>query len=327
MENIILSGDRPTGKLHLGHYVGSLIKRVELNQNTVQNNPIKILIADTQVLNNDVSKAKYVRENTEHLMRAYLALGLDNCQFILQSSIPYIFELSNYLSNLATLSSIKRNPTIKAENALYNDQLNMGFLNYPIAQTADILIFGAKKVPVGQDQIAILEYGNDLIDKFHHHFECNIFKRIEPIITETPRLVGIDGENKMSKSLGNAIFLDDSFEEIQAKVKSMYTDSNHIKVSDPGKLEGNIVFMYLDVFHKDKDELESLKEHYQRGGLGDMALKRMLMKDIDDVIAPIREKYNSFSKEEMAQKLEEGTDKALKEAKLNMSKIKEHIFK
>ncbi len=327
MENIILSGDRPTGKLHLGHYVGSLIKRVKLNQNTAQNNPIKILIADTQVLNNDVSKAKCVRENTEHLMRAYLALGLDNCQFILQSSIPYIFELSNYLSNLATLSSIKRNPTIKAENALYNAQLNMGFLNYPIAQTADILIFGANKVPVGQDQVAILEYGNDLIDKFHHHFECNIFKRIEPIITETPRLVGIDGENKMSKSLGNAIFLDDSFEEIQAKVKSMYTDSNHIKVSDPGKLEGNIVFMYLDVFHKDKGELESLKEQYQRGGLGDMSLKRILMKDIDDVISPIREKYNSFSKEEMAQKLEEGTDKALKEAKLNMSKIKEHIFK
>lgn len=327
MENIILSGDRPTGKLHLGHYVGSLIKRVELNQNTTPNNPIKILIADTQVLNNDVSKAKYVRENTEHLMRAYLALGLDNSQFILQSSIPYIFELSNYLSNLATLSSIKRNPTIKAENALYNDQLNMGFLNYPIAQTADILIFGANKVPVGQDQVAILEYGNDLIDKFHHYFDCNIFKKIEPIITETPRLVGIDGENKMSKSLGNAIFLDDSFEEIQEKVKTMYTDSNHIKVSDPGKVEGNVVFMYLDVFHKDKQELESLKEHYKKGGLGDMALKRMLMKDIDEVIAPIREKYNSFSKQEIAQKLEAGTEKALEEAKLNMSKIKEFIFK
>lgn len=327
MENIILSGDRPTGKLHLGHYVGSLIKRVELNQKTTPNNPIKILIADTQVLNNDVSKAKYIRENTEHLMRAYLSLGLDNCQFILQSNIPYIFELSNYLSNLATLSSIKRNPTIKAENALYNEQLNMGFLNYPIAQTADILIFGANKVPVGQDQVAILEYGNDLIDKFHHHFECNIFKRIEPIITETPRLVGIDGENKMSKSLGNAIFLDDSFEEIQAKVKTMYTDSNHIKVSDPGKVEGNVVFMYLDIFHKDKEELKSLKEHYQKGGLGDMVLKRMLMKDIDEVIAPIRDKYNSFSKREIEQKLEAGTEQALKEAKFNMSKIKEHIFK
>lgn len=327
MKNTILSGDRPTGKLHLGHYVGSLINRIELSKGTSLDNPLKILIADTQVLNNDVSKSRHVKENTEHLMRAYLALGMDNCQFILQSEIPYIFELSNYLSNLASLASIKRNPTIKSENLLYNDQLNMGFLNYPIAQTADILIFEANQIPVGEDQVAILEYGNDLIKKFHHHFDCEIFKHINPLVTENSRLVGTDGKNKMSKSLGNAIFLNDSTEEIKNKVRSMYTDENHIKVSDPGQVEGNVVFMYLDVFHKDKEEVQSLKEHYRKGGLGDMALKKMLMSDIESIISPIREKYETFSQYEISERLNDGTERAYKEAKENMKKIRSVIFK
>lgn len=324
MNDIILSGDRPTGKLHLGHYVGSLIKRVELQETT--NTPIKILIADTQVLNNDVSKGTSTKENIEHLMRAYIALGLEGNQFILQSEIPYIFELSNYLSNLATLNSVKRNPTIKAENSLYNEQINMGFLNYPISQTADILIFNANKIPVGEDQVAILEYGNDLINKFHHHFNCKIFKKIEPIVTENSRLIGIDGNNKMSKSLGNAIFLNDSFDDIKAKVRSMYTDPNHIKVNDPGQVEGNIVFVYLDIFHKDKEEVESLKAHYRKGGLGDSTLKSLLTSDLEALISPIREKYNDVNKETINKLLEQGTEMAFEEAKRNIKDIKNKIF-
>lgn len=327
MKNTILSGDRPTGKLHLGHYVGSLVKRVELSKTTTPENPLKILIADTQVLNNDISRGGHVKENIEHLMRAYLSIGLENCQFILQSEIPYIFELGNYLSNFASLASIQRNPTIKSENAIYNSQLNMGFLNYPISQTADILIFDANQIPVGEDQVAIIEYGNDLIKKFNHHLNTNVFRHINPLITEHSRLVGTDGKNKMSKSLGNAIFLNDSPEEIKEKVRSMYTDENHIKVSDPGKVEGNVVFMYLDIFHKDKEEVKALKEHYRRGGLGDMALKKMLTIDIEEVISPIREKYETFSQYEIKQKLDEGTEKAHDEAKERIRLIKNSIFK
>lgn len=324
MTNIVLSGDRPTGKLHLGHYVGSLKNRLQLQS---QKRNIKILIADTQVLNNNVEKAENVKANITELMRAYYAIGLTDVQFILQSEIPYIFELGSYLSNLTTTAQVLRNPTLNAEAKMYGNALNLGFINYPVMQTADILIFSGYDVPVGADQVPVLEYGNDLISKFHNAFGCSIFKKINPILSNASRLVGVDGKNKMSKSLGNVISLNASNEEITKQVKSMYTDPNHIKVSDPGKVDGNVVFLYLDIFHKDKDELKSLKEHYQRGGLGDMVLKKMLINDLEEIISQIREKYNSFKEKELLDRLYSDTDNALVEAKNNMKYIKSFIFK
>lgn len=324
MNNIVLSGDRPTGKLHLGHYVGSLENRLILQK---QNREIKILIADTQVLNNDVSKSENVKENILHLLRAYHAIGLENVQFILQSEIPYIFELGTYLSNLTTLSQTLRNPTLNAESKMYGNTMNMGFLNYPIMQTADILIFKGYDVPVGEDQVPVLEYGNDLINKFNNTFNVNLFQRINPLISKNPRLVGVDGKNKMSKSLNNTIFLDASKEEIIKKVKQMYTDPNHIKVSDPGNVNGNVVFMYLDIFHEDKDEVKKLKEHYTRGGLGDMVLKNMLIEDLEKVISPIRNKYYEKSDSYLLDRLYADTDQAYVEARKNLKEIKRHIFK
>ena len=321
----VLSGDRPTGKLHLGHYVGSLTQRVKLQENHLVN----ILIADTQVLNNNVAKAKDVKENTLELMRAYLAVGLDpkKVNFILQSEILEIFELTNYLSNLVTLPMILRNPTIKAENESYNSTINMGFLNYPISQTSDIILFDAEIVPVGQDQTAILEFGNDLIAKFHHHFKCNIFKHIQPLLSETPKLLGLDGRQKMSKSLDNAIFLCDSTDVVKKKINTMYTDSKHLKVSDPGQVEGNVVFSFLDVFMRDKNYLEELKNHYRKGGLGDVFLKQLLLKEIEVIITPIREKYYSYETTQLLEILEAGTQKARIKAKQKMKQVKEVIFK
>lgn len=324
MSQRILSGDRPTGKLHLGHFVGSLQTRLQLQN---QGHSLKVLIADTQVLNNDVSKSENVKHNILHLMRAYYAIGLTNVEFVLQSEIPYIFELGTYLSNLVSLNVTLRNPTLKSERQMYGDNLNMGFINYPIMQTADILIFNATEVPVGEDQVPILLYGNDLIDKFHHHFQCNIFKRINPIVSHTPRLMGPDGQNKMSKSLGNAIYLDSSNDDIKKQVHSMYTDPNHIRVSDPGQVEGNVVFQYLDAFHQDKDELVHLKAHYQKGGLGDMTLKKMLLADIISVIEPIRDNYNTFSDETLMERLMSDTETAFDEARSNIKTIKQIIFR
>lgn len=324
MTNIVLSGDRPTGKLHLGHYVGSLQNRLKLQS---ENREIKILIADTQVLNNNVAKAENVKKNILELMRAYFAIGLTDVQFILQSEIPYIFELGTYLSNLTTTSQTLRNPTLNAEAKMYGNALSLGFINYPVMQTADILIFKGYDVPVGADQLPVLEYGNDLIAKFHNSFNCNIFEKIKPILSENSRLVGIDGKSKMSKSLSNTIELDASIDEITKQVRAMYTDPNHIKVSDPGKVEGNVVFSYLDIFHKDKHEVETLKEHYRKGGLGDMVLKKILIKDLEDTISPIRDKYHSFSDKELLDRLESDTDKALVEAKNNIKYIKSFIFK
>ena len=324
MENKVLSGDRPTGKLHLGHYVGSLQNRLSLQENQ---RDIKILIADTQVLNNDVEKAKNVKENILHLMRAYYAIGLTDVQFILQSEIPYIFELGTYLTNLTTVAQTLRNPTLSAEAKMYGNTLNLGFINYPVLQTADILIFNCTDIPVGEDQVPVLEYGNDLIKKFHNAFNCNIFTKIKPIISETPRLMGIDGKYKMSKSLNNVISLDEDPKSLIAKVKSMFTDPNHIKLSDPGRVEGNVVFMYLDIFHDDKDELNALKEHYQKGGLGDMTLKNILIKDLEFKISPIRESYNSFNDKLLLDRLFSDTENAFIEAKNNMKIIKEYIFR
>jgi len=323
-KSIIVTGDRPTGPLHLGHYVGSLANRINLQDK----HDMFVLIADTQVLNNDITKSKDVKKNTLEVMRDYLAVGLDpqKIHFFLQSEILELFELTNYFANIATLSQVQRIPTIKVENEMYNSVMSMGFLNYPISQTADIALFGGELVPVGIDQLPILEFGNDLIDRFHYHFKCNIFKKIKPLLSNNPKLLGIDGNQKMSKSLNNSIMLGDDEKIVNQKIYQMYTDPSHIKVSDPGKIEGNVVFMFLDVFHQDKIELEELKKNYQMGGLGDMVLKKILMKDINFFLDPIRTKRNSYSDSYLKNVLEEGTLYTQSVAKNNMKKIKEIIF-
>ena len=215
----------------------------------------------------------------------------------------------------------------KSENELYNQSLSMGFLNYPISQTADIVLFGTEFVPVGEDQLPIVEFANDVVDKFNYYFETDILKRVKPVLSDNARLVGIDGKNKMSKSLGNAIFLSDDEKTVNQQIYKMYTDENHIKITDPGKIEGNVVFQFLDVYHEDKEELEELKAHYQRGGLGDVFLKKMLMSDINKVLNPIRERRLMISDEEALAVLKEGTQKTKEVAKIQLSLIKEKMFK
>lgn len=322
---IVVTGDRPTGKLHLGHYVGSLKNRLSLQDN----HEMYILIADTQVLNNDITKAKQIKENIFEIMRDYLAIGLDpnKVKFFLQSEIPELFELSSYLGNIVTLPQVQRIPTIKHENEIYNSSLNMGFLNYPISQTADIILFDGELVPVGLDQLPILEFANDVIDRFHYLFNCSILKKIKPLLSDNSKLVGIDGNQKMSKSLGNAIFLDENEKSLKHKIFQMFTDPGHIKVSDPGKIEGNVVFYFLDVFHNDKQELEDFKDHYKRGGLGDVYLKNILNKDINEFLSPIRKRRDMYSNKELKEILDNGTNFIQKKATENMKKIKEIIFK
>lgn len=321
---IVLTGDRPTGKLHLGHYEGSLKARLQYQGKQ----PLYVLVADTQVMNNDITKARDVKKNIIEVMKDYLAVGLDPAKvnFFLQSEIPQLFELTNYLSNLVTLPQIMRNPTIKSENELYNQSLSMGFLNYPISQTADIVLFGAEYVPVGEDQLPIVEFANDVVNKFNHHFNTDILKEVKPILSENSRLLGIDGKNKMSKSLGNAIFLSDTEKTVNEQIYKMFTDPDHIKISDPGKIEGNMVFAFLDIFHKDKEELKSLKEHYRKGGLGDVYLKKMLMKDLKEELDPIREKRSHISDEYALEVLKIGTEYSKNVAEKQLDLIKEKIF-
>ncbi|NCQ52102.1 tryptophan--tRNA ligase [archaeon] len=320
----IVTGDRPTGKLHLGHYFGSLNTRLQLQN---QHNMF-ILIADTQVLNNDISKSKQVKENTLELMRDYLAIGLNpnKVHFFLQSQISELFELSNYFANIVTLPQVQRIPTIKSENEIYNSSLNMGFLNYPISQTADIVLLGGDLVPVGIDQLPILEFGNDVINRFHHLFKCKIFKHITPLLSTTPKIMGIDGKNKMSKGLDNSIFLSDESQNIHTKVFQMFTDPGHIKVSDPGKVEGNVVFQFLDLMHEDKNKITTLKEQYTKGGLGDVMLKKLLVTDIDTFLEPIRYARKTYSNNYLLDVLNEGTKFTKLISKDNMTKIKDIIF-
>lgn len=323
----IFTGDRPTGSLHLGHYVGSLQNRVNLQNN---GDDVTVLIADTQVLNNNVSKASHVKENILAVMRDYIAVGLDpsKVRFVLQSKIMELFELTNYLSNVVPLNPLLRNPTLKKESKMYGmDGVNLGFISYPVAQTSDIILFEPDLIPVGEDQLPVLEFGNEIIRYFHNAFDCEIFKKIVPLVSEIPRLVGIDGNEKMSKSLGNVISLSDTTKDVEMAVRKMYTDSGHIKVSDPGNVEGNVVFKFLDLFHQDKDEVQELKAHYTRGGLGDSTLKKMLVVDIENILAPMRENRLKFSDDELLQILEDGTKNARLQAAKKMEQVRNIIFK
>lgn len=321
---VILTGDRPTGPLHLGHYVGSLTLRLQLQYN----NQVYVLIADTQTLNNDPQRAQNAKRYTLELMKDYLSVGLcpEKICFIRQSDIPELFELSAYLSNFMSLPQVMRIPTIKQENAAYNQSLSMGFLNYPVSQAADILLFNAEYVPVGADQVPILEFANDVRDKFHHMFDTTMFSHIKPLLSTTPRLSGTKGEEKMSKSLNNAIFLSEDSLTLKNKVNSLYTDPHHIRVSDPGRVEGNKVFEFLDIFHNNSEEISELKAHYQKGGLGDTTLKKLLLQDLEVLLTPIREKRATLKDTEVLDILAAGTAQARETAKENLRAFKDILF-
>ena len=301
---IILTGDRPTGKLHVGHYVGSLKERVKL-QNSGEFDEIYIMIADAQALTDNAEHPEKVRNNIIEVALDYLACGIDpeKATIFIQSMVPALTELTTYYMNLVTVSRVQRNPTVKSEIQMRNFEASIpvGFFCYPISQASDITAFRATDVPVGEDQLPMLEQCKEIVHKFNSVYgetltEPNI---ILPKNAACLRLPGIDGKAKMSKSLGNCIYLSDSAEDVQKKVMSMFTDPNHLRVQDPGKVEGNPVFTYLDAFCTDEQFaeflpeykcLDELKEHYQRGGLGDVKIKKFLNKVLQAELAPIRER-------------------------------------
>lgn len=341
MKNIILTGDRPTGPLHIGHYVGSLRKRVEI-QNSGKYNQF-VMIADLQALTDNANNPEKIRENVMEVMLDYLAAGLepDKTTFVLQSAIPALYELPMYYSNLVTVARLQRNPTIKNEIKLRNFENNLpvGFFTYPISQAADITAFGAKYVPVGDDQLPMIEQTREIVNSFNRIYKTDTLVLPEAILPDNEtcsRLPGTDGNAKMSKSLGNCIYLKDSSEEIKRKVMSMYTDPNHIRVEDPGDTKNNTVFIYLEAFATDEHfkkylseykNLDELKAHYERGGLGDMKVKRFLNDVMQEVMEPIRTRREDYEKRkpEVFEMLRQGTLKAIEHSNIILNKVKKDI--
>ncbi len=321
---IILTGGRPSGSLHLGHYVGSLLNRVELQNKYKQ----YVMIADIQALTDNYDNPKKVHDNVYQVMLDYLSVGIDpeKTTIFVQSMIPQIAELATLYMNFVTVNRLKRNPTVKSEiqQKGYGENVTAGFLTYPVHQSADITIVKADLVPVGEDQLPMIEQCNEIVRAFNRTYNCNVLVETQALISAIPRLVGTDGKAKMSKSLGNAIFLCDSADEVQKKVMSMYTDPNHVRVSDPGKIEGNVVFMYLDLFDPHKQEVAELKAHYQRGGLGDVVLKKRLATVLNDMIEPIRAKRKELEKDPAAVMhiLKQGTHKTAEVAHKTMADVK-----
>jgi tryptophanyl-tRNA synthetase len=327
----VLTGDRPTGRLHLGHYVGSIQNRIALQDkigNGIDN--AFYMIADIQALTDNADNPDKVRNNVLEVAMDNIACGLDpkKTTFFIQSGIPEIAELTVLFLNLVTLARLRRNPTVKNEMKQkgFGEDVPAGFLSYPVSQAADILFCGGNVVPVGEDQLPVLEQANEIVDKFNSIYG-ETFSRIEPVLSNAPRLIGIDGNAKASKSLGNAIYISDSYEEIKKKVNMMYTDPEHIHVKDPGKVEGNVVFTYLDIFDTDKDEINRLKQEYRKGGLGDVVIKNRLVEILENIIAPIRNKRLELEKnpEKVMAILKEGTDKARISAKETIQKVKKAI--
>lgn len=337
-EKIILTGDRPTGKLHVGHYVGSLKRRVEL-QNTGKFDETFIMIADAQALTDNADNPEKIRQNIVEVALDYMACGLDPARstLFIQSQIPELTELSFYYMNLVTVSRLQRNPTVKSEIQMRNFEASIpvGFFTYPISQAADITAFKATTVPVGEDQLPMLEQTKEIVRKFNSVYGETL---IEPeiLLPENEaclRLPGIDGKAKMSKSLGNCIYLSEEPEEIQKKIMSMYTDPDHIRVQDPGKLEGNTVFMYLDAFCKEEHfgrylpdyaNLQELKDHYTRGGLGDVKVKRFLNSVIQEELEPIRARRKELQKDipYVFEVLKKGSEKAEERAAKTLDEVK-----
>ena len=338
MAKIILTGDRPTGRLHVGHYVGSLKRRVEL-QNSGEFDEIYIMIADAQALTDNADNPEKVRQNIIEVALDYLACGLDPEKSVLfiQSQVPQLCEMSFYYMDLVTVSRLQRNPTVKSEIQMRNFETSIpvGFFTYPISQAADITAFKATTVPVGEDQAPMIEQTREIVHKFNSVYgETLVEPQIQlPDNKACLRLPGIDGKAKMSKSLGNCIYLSDSVEEVRKKVMSMFTDPNHLRVEDPGQVEGNPVFIYLDAFCTDEHfakflpdykNLDELKAHYMRGGLGDVKVKKFLNNVLQDVLEPIRERRKEIAKDIPAvyRILEEGSKKAEAKAAQTLAEMK-----
>lgn len=338
MSKIILTGDRPTGRLHIGHYVGSLRRRVQL-QNTGDFDDIYIMIADAQALTDNFDNPEKVRSNIGEVALDYMAAGLDpeKSTIFIQSMIPELTELTFYYMNLVTVSRLQRNPTVKSEIQMRNFEASIpvGFFTYPISQAADITAFKATTVPVGEDQLPMLEQTKEIVRKFNSVYGETL---VEPEILLPDnkaclRLPGIDGKSKMSKSLGNCIYLSEDPAEIKKKVMSMYTDPDHIRIEDPGKIEGNTVFTYLDAFSKkehfeeflpDYSCLDELKEHYKRGGLGDVKVKKFLNNVIQTELEPIRKRREEYQKDiaYVYDVLKKGSEKAEQVAANTLTDVK-----
>ncbi len=310
--DVILTGDRPTGPLHLGHYIGSLRARVQLQDVC----SLFVLIADMQALTDNAGNPQKVSDNVLEVMLDYLSVGIspERATIYLQSAIPETSELTMYFLNLVNVGRLSRNPTVKNEiqQRGFGDEVPAGFWTYPVNQAADIAQFKATIVPVGPDQIPILELGNDIIRNFNRTYKCQVFKECKALTPSSGLLPGTDGSSKMSKSAGNALYLSDPPNVVAKKVKSMYTDPQHLKVEDPGHIEGNVVFSYLDAFDPDTAEVARLKEHYQRGGLADGVVKARLIDVLESFLKPIRERRAEYAsdKAQVMKILKAGTERA-----------------
>ncbi|MFC3927987.1 tryptophan--tRNA ligase [Streptococcus caprae] len=328
---IILTGDRPTGKLHLGHYIGSLKNRVRLQNEG--NHDLFVFLADQQALTDHAKESAIIKESIGNVALDYLSVGLDPTKstIFIQSQIPELAELTMYYLNLVSVSRLERNPTVKTEIAQkgFGESIPSGFLVYPVSQAADITAFKANLVPVGNDQKPMIEQTREIVRSFNHTYNCDVLVEPEGLYPENEkagRLPGLDGNAKMSKSLGNGIYLSDDADTVRKKVMSMYTDPNHIRVEDPGQIEGNMVFTYLDIFGTSEDAptIAEMKEHYQRGGLGDVKTKRYLLEVLERELAPIRERRLEYAKDmgEVFRMLEKGSEAARQVAGQTLSEVK-----
>ena len=345
---VILTGDRPTGKLHLGHYVGSLQRRMEL-QNSGEYDEINILIADDQALTDNYDNPKKIRDNIIEVALDYLSVGIDPAKstICIQSALPALHALSFYYLNLVTTQRLSRNPTVKAEmkqkgysgeNENDNEAgLPAGFFTYPVSQAADITAFKATTVPVGEDQLPMIEQTKEIVRRFNQLYQREVLLEPEILLPKNSsqrRLPGIDGKAKMSKSLGNGIYLSDDEKTVKTKIMSMYTDPSHINITDPGHVEGNTVFTYLDAFSKQEDfaeflpeyqNLEEMKEHYKRGGLGDVKCKKFLLKVMENMLSPIREERKLWENRisDVYDILYQGTEKAKETTNATLEEVRD----
>lgn len=348
-KKIILTGDRPTGKLHLGHYVGSLKRRVEL-QNSGKFDEINILVADDQALTDNWDNPKKIRDNIIEVTLDYLSVGIDpnKANICIQSAIPALHALTFYYMNLVTTQRLSRNPTVKSEMKLRgfngsdseNDNeagLPAGFFTYPVSQAADITAFKATTVPAGEDQMPMVEQTREIAHRFNQTYNCDVLVEPDILIPENAsqrRLPGTDGKAKMSKSLGNCIYLSDDAKTVKTKIMGMYTDPTHINIADPGHVEGNMVFTYLDAFSREDQfaeylpeyrNLDEMKEHYMRGGLGDVKCKKFLLKVMEELLTPIREERARWAADisQVYDILKTGTEHAVKETNATLSEVRE----
>ena len=340
MSKIILTGDRPTGRLHIGHYVGSLRRRVEL-QNRGDFDEINIMIADAQALTDNADNPEKVRQNIINVALDYLSAGIDpeKTTILIQSAIPELTELTFYYANLVTVARLQRNPTVKAELGMrgFGSSIPVGFFTYPISQAADITAFKANTVPAGEDQEPMIEQTREIVRSFNHTYQCDVLVEPEILLPENQasmRLPGTDGKEKMSKSLGNCIYLSEEPEDIKKKVTSMFTDPDHLRIEDPGKIEGNTVFIYLDAFARPEHfeeflpeyaGMDELKDHYRRGGLGDVKVKKFLNNVLQTTLEPIRLRRRDYEKniDYVYEVLKKGTEKAEEKAAQTLHEVKD----